>query len=180
MGYTEKSYLKKLVFLILEPKFFPFPGLSCWVVTILLFLWKLFSTNKRKESNDQARHGHCCSAAGWQWEQQLGSLSNKVIIMVLGPLEMWLGKLPVLSGLASSHTHQRFRCEIICFLFKWSVTLLCKMWENGFPKESRCGSIHTWNRVSNRNGWPAFSSCLQVHTNFLTQVVISSIHTNDL
>lgn len=138
MSYTRRSYLKKLVFLILEPKFFHSPGPSCWVVTILLFLWKLFSTNKRKESNDQAHHG-------WQWEQQLGSLNNKVIIMVLGPPEMWFGKLPVLSGLASSHTHQRFRCEIICFLFKWSVTSLCKRWENGFPKESRCGSIHTWN-----------------------------------
>lgn len=58
------------------------------------------------------------TAAGWQWEQQLGSLNNKVIIMLLGPLEKWFEKLPVLSGFASSHTHQRFRCEIICFLFK--------------------------------------------------------------
>lgn len=56
-----------------------------------------------------------------------------------------------------------------------------------FPKKTAVG-VYTLgimdflvtNSVSSRKGWPAFSSCHQVHTNSLKGIVISFIHTNNL
>lgn len=176
---------KKFVFLILEPKFLPSPVPSCWVVTILLFLWKLFSTNKRKESNDQTHRGHCCCVAvgttagvtEQQGDHNESRPSGKVV---------WKAPLFCQGLLLATRTKDSDVRLSVSYSSEVSLRF-AKGEKIAFPKKTAVGAYTlgivdflVTNSVISRKGWPAFSSCHQVHTNSLKGIVISFIHTNDL